>query len=167
MIQNQQVPWFDPSPFCLSGDTLVLTLSLRVAPLAISLLMAAVYCLRPSPLVEQTATDDRLFELRIYTANDGKLEALNDRFRNHTNKLFEKHGMELIGYWTPSEGEGVDNTLVYMLAYPNKEAREASWSAFLNDPDWKKAFAESRKDGALVKKVENRFLSPTDYSPLK
>ena len=75
--------------------------------------------------------------------------------------------MDLIGYWTPVEGEEKDNTLVYILAYPNREARDASWKAFAADPDWRAAYAASRADGPLVKKVESKFLSPTDYSPIK
>ena len=113
------------------------------------------------------AADERFFELRIYHANPGKLDALNARFRDHTNKIFVKHGMELIGYWTPADAPESENTLVYILAYPSREAREASWKAFQNDPDWKTARAESEKDGRLVGKVESKFLNPTDYSPLK
>jgi hypothetical protein len=77
-----------------------------------------------------------------------------------------KHGMSLIGYWTPAEGETSKNTLVYMLAYPSMAAREASWKAFREDPDWMKAREESEKDGKIVEKVESVFLSPTDYSPI-
>ena len=74
----------------------------------------------------------RFFEMRTYVAAPGKLDALNARFRSHTNKLFVKHGMELIGYWTPTEGPSAQNTLVYILAYPDKESREKSWKAFLH-----------------------------------
>jgi hypothetical protein len=115
------------------------------------------------------AEENRLFEMRIYTTNPGKLEALHKRFREHTNALFQKHGMQLIGYWTLAEGEAEekDNTLVYILAYPSREARDASWKAFGEDPEWKAAYQESHKDGVLVKKVESKFLNPTDYSPIK
>lgn len=114
---------------------------------------------------EQAKT--RFFEMRTYIANPGKMQALHARFRDHTNKLFVKHGMELIGYWTPTKGENADLTLVYILAYPSEEARKASWEAFQNDPDWKKAKADSEKDGVLVKNVVQQFLAPTDYSPIK
>jgi hypothetical protein len=113
------------------------------------------------------AGHDRLFEMRTYIANEGKLDALNARFRNHTNKLFVKHGMELIGYWIPTDPQKSKNTLIYILAYPSKEARDASWKAFQNDPEWKKAAAESEKDGKLVSKVVSEFMTPTDYSPMK
>ncbi len=111
----------------------------------------------------------RLFELRIYTCHPGKLPALHKRFREHTNKLFVKHGMELVGYWTPTEGPEAENTLVYMLAYPSREAREKSWKAFVADPQWKRVFKQSHEDagGRIVKKVEKKFLTPTDYSPIR
>ena len=111
---------------------------------------------------------DRVFEMRTYHAAEGKLDALNARFRDHTNKLFVKHGMELIGYWTPiDEKQGASNTLVYILAYPSREAREKSWKAFSADPEWKAAAKESEKNGRLVTKVESVMLKPTDYSPIK
>ena len=110
---------------------------------------------------------DRVFEMRTYTTHPGRLDALHARFRDHTNKIFVKHGMELVGYWTPTDEETSSNTLVYILAYPSMEARQASWKAFRDDPDWKKAFAESRADGPIVMKVESRFMAPTDYSPIK
>lgn len=109
----------------------------------------------------------RYFEMRTYIAAPGKIEALQARFRDHTTKLFVKHGMENIGYWTPTAGENADRTLVYILAYPSKEARDASWKAFLADPDWNKAKADSEKEGKLVEKVISQFLAPTDYSPIK
>ncbi len=116
----------------------------------------------PSP----ERSGQRVFELRTYHTFPGKLDALNKRFREHTNRLFKKHGMELVGYWTP-QGEGKSNTLVYILAYPSREAAEASWKAFRADPEWKQAQAASEVDGKLVEKVENVFLDPTDYSPIK
>ena len=113
------------------------------------------------------------YEMRTYTAADGKLEALHARFRDHTNKLFLKHGMTLIGYWTPAapdkagETDRSKNTLVYILAYPDRESREKMWKAFQSDPEWKKAREDSEKDGKLVLKVESVFMTPTDFSPVK
>jgi hypothetical protein len=76
--------------------------------------------------------------------------------------------MQLVGYWMPTNGENAERTLVYILAYPSQEAREASWKAFGNDPDWKQAKAESEKDGVkLAEKVTSVFMTPTDYSPLR
>jgi hypothetical protein len=110
---------------------------------------------------------DRFFEMRVYSANPGKIQALHARFRDHTCKLFEKHGMTNIAYWQQSSGDNAENTLVYVLAYPSEEARKKSWDEFVNDPEWKKAKADSEKDGVLVAKVESRFMKPTDYSLLK
>ncbi|MDB5290775.1 MAG: hypothetical protein JWL69_2016 [Phycisphaerales bacterium] len=113
------------------------------------------------------AGSDRVFELRKYYANPGKLDALNTRFRDHTNKLFEKHGMTIIAFWTPIEGKDAKDVLIYILAYPSREAATKSWKEFQDDPDWKAAKAESEKDGALVNHVEQTYMKPTDYSPMK
>jgi hypothetical protein len=110
---------------------------------------------------------DRLFEIRTYTTHEGRLNALHKRFSEHTSAIFVKHGMSLIGYWTPTEGPEAANTLIYILAYPSKEAREAAWKGFRADPDWAKARAESEKDGKIVKGVVSQFLSATDYSPIR
>lgn len=109
---------------------------------------------------------DRAYELRIYTAAEGKLEDLHRRFREHTVGLFQKHGMTVVGFWTPTDGEKAGNTLVYLLSYPSAEERAKSWQAFMDDPEWKRVYAESHKNGPLVAKVESTMLSPTDYSPL-
>lgn len=109
------------------------------------------------------AEDLDCYELRTYTAREGKLEALHNRFRNHTTKLFEKHGMVNIGYWTPQEND--KHQLIYLLGYPNRQARDRAWKKFFEDPEWKKAYNESIANGRLVKKVKNLFLAPTDYSP--
>ncbi|WP_435006376.1 NIPSNAP family protein [Tundrisphaera lichenicola] len=111
---------------------------------------------------------DRVFEMRTYYTHEGRLPALNKRFREHTTELFKKHGMENIGYWTPAEEkDGKNEKLVYLLAYPSMEAREKSWKAFGADPEWHKARDASEADGKIVKKVESVFLNPTDYSPIK
>ena len=115
----------------------------------------------------EPGADARVFEMRIYTAAEGKLPDLLARFRNHTNHLFVKHGMKLIGYWTPTEGDEAANTLVYILAHDSREAAKKSWAAFVADPAWKKAAAESRKDGRLVAGIENQWLKATDFSPLR
>lgn len=107
----------------------------------------------------------RFFEMRTYYAVPGRMAALHTRFRDHTCKLFVKHGMTLLGFWSPADPAEAEQRLVYLLAYPSQEAREQSWTAFRNDPDWQKARDESEKDGKLVEKVESLFLSPTDYSP--
>src|SRR4051812_9661299 len=110
-----------------------------------------------------SAADTRCFEMRIYTAPPGKLDALHARFRDHTIALFEKHGITNIGYFTPVPN--TENKLVYLLAYPSKEAREEAWKKFAADPEWVKAKTESELQGKLVAAVEQRFLQPTDFSP--
>jgi len=107
--------------------------------------------------------NDLVYEMRTYHTNEGKLDALHARFRDHTVPLFEKHGMINIGYWVPEEGDG--NTLIYLMAYPDRDSRDASWKAFMADPDWKAAYQASTADGKLVKKIDSVFLKPTEWSP--
>ena len=107
--------------------------------------------------------EDRVFEMRVYRAASGKLEALLNRFRDHTVDLFTKHGMTNIGYFVPEKNP--DNELIYFLAYPSLDARAKSWKAFMADPDWQAAWAASKVDGPLVTKVTKVFLRGTDYSP--
>jgi len=102
------------------------------------------------------------YELRTYFAAEGKLDALHSRFRDHTLKLLEKHGITSVGYWTPIEN--TDNKLIFLLSYPDKAAHEKRWAEFQGDPDWQAAKAASEANGKLVVKVENRFLTPTDFS---
>jgi hypothetical protein len=111
--------------------------------------------------------DPRVFEMRTYYTNPGKMEALHARFRNHTNRMFQKHGMTVVGYWVPTDAKQAEQKMVYLLAFPSREAADRSWKAFREDPEWKAAKAASEKDGVLVGKVESVFLNPTDYSPLK
>ena len=111
--------------------------------------------------------ENRVFEMRTYYASPGKMEALHARFRNHTNKLFVKHGMTLIGYWSPIDPKLAEEKMIYILAYPSKEAAAKSWKDFGADPEWKTAKANSEKDGKLVAKVESIYMNPTDYSPIK
>jgi hypothetical protein len=137
----------------------------------VSLAALAAVCLGPilaAANPQGSTIKDRVFEMRTYYTLEGRLPALNKRFREHTCELFKKHGMENIGYWTPvNEKDGKDEKLVYILAYPSMEAREASWKAFHADPEWKKVQAESEADGKIVKNVESVFLNPTDYSLIK
>jgi hypothetical protein len=109
----------------------------------------------------------KVFELRTYKTHPGKLAALHARFRDHTCKLFAKHGIELVGFWTPAEGDEAADTLVYIVAFPSVEAQKQSWQAFQADPEWKQAKADSEKDGPIVSKVETKNLTATDYSPIK
>lgn len=113
---------------------------------------------------QSVAADSRVFELRTYTAPAGKLEALHKRFRDHTLRIFQKHGMTSVGYWVPTDKP---NTIVYMLTYPSRDARDKAWAAFREDPEWKQVAADSTKDGPITEKIESVFLQATDYSPMK
>ena len=113
------------------------------------------------------AAGGKVYELRTYIANPGKLDALHARFRDHTVQLFKKHGMEVVGFWTPAEDSQAKGTLIYILAFPSVEAQKKAWLEFRADPEWVKAKADSEKGGALVEKVESKNLKPTDYSPLR
>lgn len=115
----------------------------------------------------KAAAGNHVFELRTYTAAEGKLADLNARFRNHTVKIFEKHGMKSIVYGVPMDGEKSKNTLIYLLQHDSRDAAKASWDKFRTDPDWTKARAASEVNGKLTDKVESVFLEPTDYSPTK
>jgi hypothetical protein len=119
----------------------------------------------PAPAPEAVA--ERVFEMRTYITHEGRLEALQRRFRDHTTRLFEKHGMTNVGYWVPQDPARSHNTLIYILAHPSREAAQRSWSAFVNDPEWQRARAESEADGAIVQRIESVFLDATDYSPLR
>jgi len=109
---------------------------------------------------------NRVFELRTYYAHPGKMAALHARFRDHTCRLFAKHGMTIIGFWSPLDSKQAETKLVYLLAFPSKEAADQSWKAFRDDPDWKAVREESEKNGKLVDRVDSVFLNPTDYSPM-
>jgi len=113
------------------------------------------------------AQSNRVFELRTYTTVEGRLDALNARFRDHTTKLFVKHGITNVGYWTPMDEPRSKNTLVYLLAHSSREAAKKSFEAFRKDPAWEKARTESEASGKMVEKVESVFLAPLDYSPLR
>ena len=111
----------------------------------------------------------QVFELRTYTTEEGKLPNLNARFRDHTTKLFEKHGMTNVVYTTPVDEKLKDNTLVYVISHESPEAAQASWKAFGSDPAWKKVAEESQVDGQILVKggVKRVYLKPTDFSPVK
>ena len=111
--------------------------------------------------------DSRVFELRTYTCYDGKLDALKARFRDHTIRIFKKHGIESVGYFVPQDGERSKNTLIYILAHPSREAATKNWADFVADPEWKKVAAESEANGKIVQKIESVFMEPTEFSQLK
>ncbi len=125
--------------------------------LSLFLLASSVGSLR----AESRAVESRYFELRTYYTHEGKLDELHARFRDHTCRLFAKHGMENLGYWTPKDQP---DTLIYLLGFADKESCEQSWKDFIADEEWKKVYAASTQNGKLVAKIENVFLEMTDYS---
>jgi len=141
----------------------------HIGSVILGLAVASVAYLYTADLPKSAAHDgDRVYELRTYTTNDGKMDDLHARFRNHTSKIFVKHGMTVVAYWSPTEIDNKENVLIYLLAHDSRDAAKASWKAFVNDPEWKDVFAKSRKDGPLLSKApEAVFMSATDYSPLR
>ena len=134
---------------------------------AVALLLAGYFAGRAAApaTVEAQQSGTRVYELRTYTAPDAeKFAMLNARFRDHTTRLFEKHGMTNIGYWTPVEAP---NTLIYIVAHQSNEAAKKSWAGFRADADWQKVTAESKAKGLTGVTVSSYYLTPTDYSALK
>ncbi len=108
-----------------------------------------------------------VYELRTYTAVDGKLDALVARFRDHTIRIFNKHGMKSVIYLSPQDAPDSANTLIYLLEHPSREAAKKAWADFQADPEWVKVAADSQVNGRIVSKVVSVFADPTDYSPMK
>jgi hypothetical protein len=119
-----------------------------------------------NPLAALQAAD-RVFELRTYTAPEGKLDALQTRFRDHTMRIFERHGMTNVGYWLPQDTTLRENTLVYLLAHPTRAAADQAWRDFAADPEWQRVSEESQRDGRIVSQVVRMYLDPTDFSPMR
>lgn len=113
------------------------------------------------------AQDHRVFELRKYTAPEGKLGELEARFRNHTIRIFNKHNMTSIGYFVPQDAPDSQNTLIYILAHPSREAAKKNWADFQADPEWQKVNTESQVNGRIVSKVESTFMDALDFSQIK
>jgi NIPSNAP len=109
----------------------------------------------------------KVYELRTYTAPEGKLTNLQARFRDHTIRIFNKHSMKSIGYWVPQDAPNSQNTLIYILEHPNRDAAKKNWADFQADPEWQKVSAESQKDGRIVSKVDSVFMDAMDFSPIK
>ena len=132
------------------------------------------------PESESSSADNQaVFELRLYYPNEGKLDDLLARFRNHTTALFEKHGFTNVGYWVTKPGQETSfadqlmaensgkEALLYIVSFPNMEVRNAAWQAFVSDPEWIKVYEESRVNGALVREIHQVYMNPTDFSTLK
>lgn len=114
-----------------------------------------------------SAATGRVFEIRTYTAEPGKLDALHSRFRDHTLGIFKKHSMTSVGYFAPTDEPLSKNTLTYILSFPSRDAATKAWAEFRADPEWQKVQKESEANGKLVTRVDSVFAEATDYSPLK
>jgi hypothetical protein len=108
---------------------------------------------------------DTVYELRVYHVMPGKLDALLARFRDHTMKIFDRHGMKSVAYWKPVDEPQKSNTLIYILRHPSRAAAEANWKSFREDPEWKTVSAKSEENGKLVEKVDSTYMSLTEFSP--
>jgi hypothetical protein len=111
------------------------------------------------------AKSEVVYELRVYHTNEGKLDALLARFRDHTVEIFKRHGMKSVAYWTPTDEPLKGRTLIYILKHPSREAAAANWKAFHDDPEWVKVSTASEVNGKLVEKVDSTYMTLTDFSP--
>jgi hypothetical protein len=135
---------------------------------AIILSAVTLFAVRPAQSVSPAGeSKTRVFEIRTYTTEPGKLPDLLKRFRDHTTRLFEKHGMTNIGYWVPTDDAWSKNTLIYVLAHSSRDAAKKSWDGFRSDPTWIKARDASEAGGKIVAKVESIYAEPTDFSAIQ
>jgi len=141
-------------PFVLAGATVIFLAGLSAGSLL------------QSGIVRAQAAK-HVYELRTYTAPEGKLGELNSRFRDHTISIFNRHGMKSVLYMTPQDAPDSANTLIYVLEHPSREAAKKAWADFQADPEWVKVSADSQVNGRIVSKVVSVFGDPTDYSPMK
>src|SRR5713226_1402399 len=119
-------------------------------------------------LGQSLARDSRAFELRTYTVTPGNFDALHSRFKDHTIRIFQKHGMEVIGFWVPEVEKGKPEQLIYILAHKDRKTADENWAAMRADPEWIKAKADSEKrNGSLTIRTDSQFMTATDYSPIK
>jgi hypothetical protein len=123
--------------------------------------------LSTSLLVSTSAQEGKVYELRTYTATEGNLEKLHTRFRDHTTRIFSKHGMKVVGYWSPTSEDESADTLVYILEHQSRQAADASWQAFGADPEWQEVAAASNAQGQILGAIERKYMVATDYSPMQ
>ena len=115
----------------------------------------------------QAEENGKVFELRTYTSAPGKLDDLQSRFRDHTTRIFAKHGMKVIAHWTPTDPEKANDTLIYVLEHASQEAANQSWQAFAEDPEWAEVSEASNANGRILAKVVREYMKATDYSPMQ
>ncbi len=132
---------------------------------AVPFLSASLWAASQSDNANSTQASTGVYELRVYHAAPGKLPELLARFRDHTVRLFDRHGMKSVAYWTPVDEPEKSNTLIYILHHPSREAAAANWKSFGDDPEWKSVHDKSEANGKLVEKVDSTFMALTDFSP--
>lgn len=110
---------------------------------------------------------NHVYELRVYHAMEGKMDALKARFRDHTDSIFKRHNMKSLGYWSPQDAPDSQKLLIYILEHPGRQEAEKNWAAFQADPEWQKVKAASETQGKLVDHVDRYFMDPTSFSALK
>lgn len=137
----------------------------RLARFALAGMIGLLVLVTATPAAAQSA--DRVFEIRTYTATEGHLDDVVGRFREGTHVLLAEYGMEPIGYWTPQDPELRENTLIYILAHPSRDAARENWQAFFRDPRWIALREKSEANGPILEKVHSQFVDPTDFSPLR
>ena len=131
-----------------------------------SSILALILIFGLSPTV-QAEENRKVFELRTYTSAPGKLDDLQSRFRDHTTRIFARHGMKVIAYWTPTDPEKATDTLIYVLEHASQVAADQSWQAFAEDPEWAEVSEASNANGQILAKVVREYMKATDYSPLQ
>jgi hypothetical protein len=137
------------------------------ASYVISFLFGAAVMLGLSTLSGSNAeSTHHVYELRLYHVNEGKMNALRDRFGDHTDAIFKRHNMKSIGYWSPEDAPSSQNLFIYILEHPSRHEAEKNWAAFQADPEWQKVKAESEAHGALVDHIDRYFMDPTSFSTL-
>jgi hypothetical protein len=134
----------------------------------VSFLAGAAVVLGVSTVSQSRAqSTGRVYELRMYHANEGKLDPLLARFRDHTVDIFNRHNMKSVGYFVPQDAPAAGNTLIYVLEHPSRQEADKNWAAFMADPEWQKVRAASEVGGSLTNKIERWFMNPTDFSAMK
>jgi hypothetical protein len=136
------------------------------APYVISFLCGAAVMLGINTLAGSNSSH-HVYELRLYHVNESKMEALRDRFGNHTDAIFKRHNMKSVGYWLPEDAPGSQNLFIYILEHPGRQEAEKNWASFQADPEWQKVKAESEKNGPLVNQIDRYFMDPTSFSALQ
>jgi hypothetical protein len=133
----------------------------------VTLLPSALWAAGQQGNGDSTQSSAAVYELRVYHAAPGKLVDLQARFRNHTIKIFDRHGMKSVAYWIPLDEPQKSDTLIYILRHPSREAATANWKSFQDDPEWQSVRDKSEENGKLVEKVDSTFMALTDFSPLR